>query len=196
MRKAIGFLVLGCSFLGCVERGSEDKISPAILTINFTPSFHESSETKLIIEDQTKTIQILINNSPASDKPLDTFCFRKVSLTNKLYEQLDGKLIHLCKRKYSTEREYGFDGINISSTFIDNGDTNRIFFWSPREENKEGYKFSKAVISVLKETFQDSIINQYFDDVSLYLGDPGNQTNKPPRAIDGLRKKKYNWEVD
>jgi hypothetical protein len=106
------------------------------LEIQTNPAFAEDSETVLFKNDSLKYIQILLNNYSGGDIPRDTFWFKKIVLTDKQFELLDSSLTNLCRQKiaHKTSTLKGVDGMTISSSLINNRDTNYISFWSPSQQ--------------------------------------------------------------
>lgn len=168
-----------------------------ILKIRFTPAFEEHSEILLSKADSVKFIQILIKNNSSVDPTEDTFWYKRIYLSNQQYLKLDSTLVKECSQKpIYRKKDRVVDGMGISSFLISNADTTSINYHSPhREEDSAGYAFSKSLIDILRNTFPDTLITEYFNDIDVYLDDSKWHRADPKGRIDQLRMKKYHWTI-
>jgi hypothetical protein len=167
-----------------------------VLKINFHPAFEENSETILWNLDSTHGIKILIKNNFRVDEKEDTFWFKNVSLTNQQYSELDSTLIKMCRRKVARKEYIGLDGMGISTLLTSKTDTNAIYFWSPsKKSDSVGYIFTESLFRILRNAFQDTLVNQYFNDLEEYIDESKFHKADPKREIDQLRMKKYHWTI-
>lgn len=167
-----------------------------MLEIRFHPAFEENAEVTLLKTDSAQIFKILIKNNFRVDKSEDTFWFKKIHLTNQEYLKLDSTLIKICKQKVARKNYVVFDGIGISSFLIYKRDTNSIYFHSPdRQSDSAGYNFSKSLFEICKSTFQDTLINDYFDDLETYIDKSKLHKTSPKSKVDQLRIEKYHWSI-
>ena len=102
----------------------------------------------------------------------------------------------ICKQKISVKRNVVLDGMAISSLLINNGDPNGIYFHSPSQQGDSvGYHFTKSLFSILQNTFQDTVVNQYLYDLETYIDESKWHIADSNRKIDQLRMKKYYWSI-
>jgi len=167
-----------------------------MLRVWFSPAFEENSEVMLLKTDSSQMIQILLNNNSRIDKSEDTFWFKKIHVTNHEYSKLDSTLVKMCKQKILRKNHVVLDGMGISSLYIYKKDTISIHFHSPSKiEDSIGYSFSKSLFEILKNTFQDTVVTDYFNDIESYIDESKWRRADPKRKFDQLRMKKYNWTI-
>jgi hypothetical protein len=86
--------------------------------------------------------------------------------------------------------------MTINTRLTYNSDTNHIGFRSPdRKSDSIGYAFSESIIRSLEKAFQDSIVNEYFEDIEPYIDESKTHPADPNRKIDQLRMKRYHWTI-
>ena len=173
-----------------------DKNDSLMLKVFFHPSFHENSEVLLLKSDSINIIQLLIKNNFRVDKQEDTFWFKKIYLTTQQYLKLDSTLIKICKQKQEIKNNTALDGMRISSLLTYKRDTNIISFLAlSKKEDSIHYNFTKSLFEILKNTFQDSLITDYFNDIEEYIDESKFRRADPKKKIDQLRMKKYHWTI-
>ena len=193
----VGFLVTGSCHDGNAPKSKSEKPDVLQLKIAFHPAFNERSEISLVSSDSTKHIQILLRNQETATIRPDTFYWKKVELTSAQYIVLDTALIKLCRQKLGIHYKKGWvDGMTFSSMLIANGDTNTIGFFSPdRKSDSIGYFFAESLFTNLMKAFQDSVVDEYFDDIEVYVDDSKLHRLDPKRKIDQMRMEKYHWTI-
>jgi hypothetical protein len=204
MRKIILILLNTVILAACRSNSQSDqapkkatKADSIIFTTNFSPSFDEYSQIKLIKVDSVSEMEILIMNNYRVDKNQDTFYCKSIAISPVQYHELDTSIFKNVKTNYKPVHHVGVDGINISFLLVDKGDTSYYTrFWSPDEKEEIfGYRLTGAAITKFRQVFNDSIVTNYLDDVEGYLDDKKNEQRlKKRRPIDDLRAKKYGWK--
>jgi len=190
---------LACHILvSCNQKGGEksniSKKDSLVLEVRFHPAFEENAEATLLKTDSARIFKILIRNNFRADKSEDTFWFKMIYLTSQEYLQIDSTLIKLCRQNIARKNYVTMDGIGISTLLVDKTDTNGIYFHSPHKNSDSiGYDFSKSLFEIFKNTFQDTLITDYFDDLETYIDESKPQKTDPRRKIDQLRMEKYHW---
>ena len=189
-------LAAGCH-QGNASKSKPGKPDGLELKIAFHPAFNERSEISLASTDSTKHIQILLRNRQTAVIPPDTFYWKKVELTTRQYSELDTTMIKLCRQKLGIHYKKGWvDGMIFNSMLITNSDTNTIGFFSPdRKDDSVGYFFAESLLTSLKRAFQDPIINEYFDDIEVYIDESKFHRANPKRKIDQMRMERYHWTI-
>jgi hypothetical protein len=203
MMKFPKFQVIILSILLIASCAQDDSRKPKVaetdslvLKVYFNPAFEENSETTLWSYDSTQGIKILIKNNVRVDEKEDTFWFKSISLTKQQYLQLDSTLIKMCRRKTNPKTYTVFDGMGIETLLTNKADTNSIYFWSPSKKTDSiGYVFTKSLFKIIGNTFHDTLINEYFNDLEGYIEESKLLKAERIRKIDHLRIKKYNWTI-
>lgn len=189
-------LATGCH-QGNAPKSKSGKPDGLQLKIAFRPAFNERSEISLVSTDSTKHIQILLRNQETAVIRPDTFYWKKVELPTQQYSELDTTMIQLCRQKLGIHYKKGWvDGMTFNSILITNSDTNTIGFFSPDRKNDSiGYFFSESLFTSLKKAFQDSVVDEYFDDIEVYIDESKLHRADPKRKIDQMRMEKDHWTI-
>ncbi len=190
------YFTLGCCYLNSSDKNSTGSKDSLTLKIEFSPAFDERSEVLLLKTDSIKFIQLLIKNNFRADKNEDTFWFKRINLTTSGFLQLDTTLVNLSRQKFDQKEYHDLDGMGINSLLINNGDTNNIYFHSPSKTTDSiGYNYTNLMVGILKKTFQDTLVNQYFNDLEEYIDESKSHKADTSRILDQLRMKKYSWTI-
>ena len=85
------------------------------------------------------------------------------------------------------------DGIWIGFTYVHNGDTSILFFDNPKKGiDSAAFGILKNGIDNFRSIFNDTIINDYLDDVHTYIDNSKKDSPlKGNQVIDKLRRIKY-----
>ena len=182
---------------GAASKSIPAKSEELELKIAFYPAFNEKSEISLVSIDSSKYIQILLRNRETAVIRPDTFYWKKIELTSPQYAELDTTLITLCRQKLGVHYKKGWvDGMTFNTMLRMNSDTNTIGFFSPnRNDDSIGYFFAESLFTSLKRVFQEPIINEYFDDIEIYIDESKHHRADPKRKIDQMRMEKYHWVI-
>jgi len=179
--------------VSCENKLKPKKDKSATLKIQFDPAFSERAEALLLNTDSSKSIQLLIRKNFRFDENEDTFYFKKIYLSEKQVGFLDSPLLNNCRIRIPVIEHGCCDGMDVTYSLMENGDTNRISFWSPyKHRDSIGYKIVASSFTQMRSIFQDSIITEYFDDLESYIDETKyDLLLKADRKINRLRSEKY-----
>jgi len=196
MRKtllAISILLIlhACGQIHKDEReGKNDIFFEALIS----PALDEHAEVSILKKDTTQTIRFLLKDAGGNDKPSDTFYIKAVTLSERQFHKVDTAIFQRILIGHSLQKSGFRDGIRFRFTLAHNGDTSILFFVNPQKGiGSNAFEIIKKGIDNFQEVFNDSIINDYLDDVQTYIDnshkDLPRNSNRP---IDKLRRIRYN----
>jgi hypothetical protein len=154
-----------------------------------SPSFDEHAQVTISIIDSTQNIQFLLRDAYSDDKPADTFYFKSVALSESQFNKVDSELLQKIIDGHSIQKSVR-DGIWVGFTFVNNGNTSTLSFNNPQKGiDSAAFEIIKNGISNFRSIFNDSIINDYLDDIDSYIDNSKKDSPlKGNRSIDKLRK--------
>jgi hypothetical protein len=192
-----GFILTAGCHQGNAHKSKQVSSDELRLKITFRPAFEEKSEIDLVSSDSTKHIQIVLRNHVTAAIRPDTFYWKKIDLSDQQYSALDTTLIKLCRQNLAVRDSLKWvDGMTFSSILTSTNGTNTIeFFCQDRKNDSIGYSFAESLMGTLRNTFQDSVITEYFDDIEVYIDESKFHRADPRRKIDRMRMEKYHWTI-
>jgi hypothetical protein len=194
MKRAISFFFILFIQVACT-RSPKANFRDDVLTfrLSLRPSFDETAEIVLSKIDTQQRIQFLIMDREWSDKPVDTFYFRTMSLPEDQFRNFDSSVIQKTKMRQPHQWTGCCDGMPVTFQVIRGTDTSKLYFRSPYINlDSSGYELTKGTINYLGKLFNDSIITDYLEDIETYMDESRQQTKwTRNRAIDRLRKIEY-----
>ena len=114
-------------------------------------------------------------------------------LSKAEFNRFDSMVIQKIKIKQPDQWKGCCDGMPVRFELIQGFDTSDLYFRNPRNASDSiGYKITKTAVDNLRQIYEDSVINDYLDDVDSYMDDSKEGikfTDK--RAINRLRKIEY-----
>jgi hypothetical protein len=160
---------------------------------HFDPSFDESASFVLSKINSNLQIKFLIMGDQRRNKAKDTFYCKTVSLTKNQFDEFDKKVVQRTKIKQPKQWTGCCDGMPVSFQLIQNSDTSEIYFRNPDiKSDTIGYRITKLTVDNLKSLLNDTIINDYLDDIESYMDTVKKHSNwRDNRAITKLRKLEY-----
>ena len=160
---------------------------------DFDPSFDERASFVLSKIDRNLQIKFLIMGNERRNRAKDTFYHKTVSLTKNQFEVFDTNVVQRTKIKQPKQWAGCCDGMPVSFQLIQNGDTSELHFRNPDiKSDSVGYKITKLTVDNLKFLLNDTIINDYLDDIESYMDTIKKHSNwRDNRAITKLRKLEY-----
>jgi hypothetical protein len=190
MQRLIPFFIILILIFACRQKRGNEGI---VFKIELYPSFHETAQIFVSKSDKISQIRFLLKSRQTAIKRPDTFYFKRILLTESQFERLDSTVIEKIKIKQPHQWTGCCDGMPVEFNLIQGHDTSRLYFRSPGGSDTIGYKITEAAVDNLREIFNDSIINDYLDDIDSYMDNSKEGVRfTDDRAINRLRKIEYN----
>jgi hypothetical protein len=163
LKRLIPYLLL---LIACGQPNSKPDSLDRRLEIVFWPAFTEHSHVTV----KGDSVTILLDKHPFFELTmgLDTFYYRRIVLQKQQAEYFDSAIL---KKAYSLRQEPkqpGRDGMGIYFSRFSSNKVDTLDYLNP-STGSEGHSLSVESIRFLKDSFQDSVLSPYFDELREYL---------------------------
>lgn len=196
MQKTFLIILVSLVFLGCQQMTERKGLTKDTLFFRtqISPAFDEGADIMLSKFNTIKTIKFTLTEAHGDDKPVGVFYDKTMTLSNEEFNKLDLGLFKEMINSYSIKRIVR-DGVGFQYTLVNNRDTSVLSFSSPSSAtDTAAFKLIENSFSNFRSIFKDSIINEYLDDIEIYIDySKRNVIPQSNRAISRLRKLKYHY---
>lgn len=193
MQRILSTISILLILLGCGQKHKQRDLDKDDLFFQalVSPAFDEHAEVIILKIDSTQKIQFLLRDAYGNDKPSDTFYFKIIALSKNQLDSLNSVLIQKTFIRDSDKPKGMRDGIYLDFTMIHSTDTSHLALDNPFI-GSSGYQITKNAFENFRRIFNDTIINNYLDDVESYIDNSKTGIRMTDnRPIDRLRKIKY-----
>ena len=178
---------------GGKKSNTDQQDDTLIFRTSLSPAFDEKASITLTQNKSKSEMRVLLLQRAFSDKPVDTFYFKKFELTKAQFENFDRLVIKQSRVKQPKQWTGCCDGMPVEYQIIRGTDTNKLYFRSPDINNDSlGYKVTKSLIDQLIKIYSDSVLTDYFNDVESYMDESKHHIKRDQnRPINRLRQIEY-----
>jgi hypothetical protein len=181
-----------CLTILCCGRSSSNSRQHDAFEAAISPAFSERALVNFFVKDDTPTLKILIRNDIRADEKEDTFYYRSVALDKSKLNYFDS-LLDNWPQPWKPHAVTVVDGIHFTLIKSSLHDTSMLQLHGPSFRNDStGYRMTSSLLNAFAACFEDSLINDYFQEVRLYLQDDTISSANRPILFE-RRAVKYGW---
>jgi len=197
MKKLLIYIVVYSILTSCREVPESTNQSRFLqFKASLHPAFNELAEIVLSQHDSLYKITVLLKEISRGDSEPDTFYYTSQTISRKVFHSFDSAVIQKTFIDQPKQWEGCCDGMPVYYSTANTSDTSNLYFRNPdKRSDTIGYRITKSLIDLLKMDFNDSIVNEYLDDIESYMDESKFHRVDPKRGIDQLRMKKYGWSI-